>query len=93
MPEGMNNPEMDDHGLTWPLVQSPVAVSCMLGVLGEFSHCTPGLTKIDAVGNSELHNNRDRIQNSWESGMADTLVAWVAIWNAGHLGPNYGRKA
>lgn len=87
------NPEMGGHGPTWPLGRSPVAVSCMLGVLGEFSRCTPELTKIDGVGNSELDNIRDRTRNSWESGMAGTLAAWVAIWNAGHLGPSYDRKA
>jgi len=25
--------------------------------------------------------------------MVDTLVVWEAIGNAGHLGPNYGKKA
>jgi len=93
MAEGMNNPERNDHGPTWPLVQSLLVESCKPEVLGGIARCTLEWTEIGEADSSELHSIHDRTRSSWGSGMVDTLVVWEAIGNAGHLGPNYGKKA
>lgn len=93
MVEGMNNPEMDDHGPTSLLALPLLVESYKPGVLGDIGHYTREWTRIDVVDRSEWRSIHDRTRNSWVSSMADTLVVWEAIGNAGHLGPNYGKKA
>jgi len=93
MAEGMNNPERNDHGPTWPLAQSLLVESCKREVLGGIARCTLEWTEIGGADSSELRSIHDRTRSSWGSGMVDTLVVWEAIGNAAHLGPNYGKKA